>query len=138
MSSQGNDTWYRCTVCGREGLVGRCCGDEKREPLNRLAVIARQKTQIEYLKKAVELADANPAMEIHFAVDNNGMLENSGWTDHRIKSAEISLYWSSDEKILTDIDKVIDEMEYALDRDVTEAEALAESREVILVKTCAR
>ena len=32
-----NDTWYRCTVCGREGRVGRCCGDETREPLNDLA-----------------------------------------------------------------------------------------------------
>lgn len=32
-----NDTWYRCTVCGREGRVGRCCGDETRIPLNALA-----------------------------------------------------------------------------------------------------
>jgi len=26
-----NDTLYRCTVCGRVGSVGRCCGDETRE-----------------------------------------------------------------------------------------------------------
>ena len=32
-----NDTWYRCTICGREGRVGRCCGDETRAPLNVLA-----------------------------------------------------------------------------------------------------
>ena len=32
-----NDTWYRCTICGREGTVGRCCGEETREPLNDLA-----------------------------------------------------------------------------------------------------
>ena len=31
------DTLYRCTVCGREGRVGRCCGDETRVPLNDLA-----------------------------------------------------------------------------------------------------
>jgi len=31
------DTLYRCTVCGREGRVGRCCGDETRAPLNDLA-----------------------------------------------------------------------------------------------------
>ena len=31
------DTWYRCTVCGREGTVGRCCGDETRIPLNEKA-----------------------------------------------------------------------------------------------------
>lgn len=34
-----DDTWYRCTICGREGRVGRCCGDETRIPLNRLAKI---------------------------------------------------------------------------------------------------
>jgi hypothetical protein len=32
-----NDTWYRCTICGREGRVGRCCGDATRIPLNELA-----------------------------------------------------------------------------------------------------
>jgi hypothetical protein len=32
-----NDTWYKCTICGREGLVGRCCGNETRIPLNKLA-----------------------------------------------------------------------------------------------------
>ncbi len=29
-----DDTWYRCTVCGREGRVGRCCGYDTREPMN--------------------------------------------------------------------------------------------------------
>lgn len=32
-----SDTLYKCTVCGRVGTVGRCCGDETREPLNDLA-----------------------------------------------------------------------------------------------------
>ena len=27
------DLW-RCTVCGRVGTVGRCCGDETREPVS--------------------------------------------------------------------------------------------------------
>ena len=27
------DLW-RCTVCGRVGTVGRCCGEETREPAN--------------------------------------------------------------------------------------------------------
>lgn len=31
------DTWYKCTICGREGRVGRCCGDETRVPLNNKA-----------------------------------------------------------------------------------------------------
>ena len=29
-----DDTQFRCTVCGRIGSVGRCCGLETREPLN--------------------------------------------------------------------------------------------------------
>ena len=28
-----NNISYRCTVCGRVGTVGRCCGEETREPL---------------------------------------------------------------------------------------------------------
>lgn len=31
------DTEWRCTICGRIGSVGRCCGLETREPLNDLA-----------------------------------------------------------------------------------------------------
>lgn len=38
-----NDTWYKCTVCGAEGRVGRCCGLETRIPLNKLAKIEQGK-----------------------------------------------------------------------------------------------
>lgn len=31
------DTLYKCTVCGRIGNVGRCCGDETHIPLNEKA-----------------------------------------------------------------------------------------------------
>ena len=31
ISFDTNEPMYKCTVCGREGLVGRCCGDETRE-----------------------------------------------------------------------------------------------------------
>ena len=31
------NTLYECTVCGRIGSVGRCCGDETRRPLNNAA-----------------------------------------------------------------------------------------------------
>ena len=47
-----NDTWYRCTVCGREGRVGRCCGDETREPLNDLA-----------REEQKELAEKSPSVD---------------------------------------------------------------------------
>ena len=31
------DTWYKCSVCGQEGFVGKCCGERTRTPLNKLA-----------------------------------------------------------------------------------------------------
>ena len=31
-AAKETDLW-RCTVCGRVGTVGRCCGEETREPL---------------------------------------------------------------------------------------------------------
>lgn len=31
------DSLFRCTVCGRIGTVGRCCGLDSREPMNDLA-----------------------------------------------------------------------------------------------------
>ena len=31
-ASNESDLW-RCTECGRVGSVGRCCGDETREPV---------------------------------------------------------------------------------------------------------
>lgn len=32
-SNQESDLW-RCTVCGRIGTVGRCCGENTREPVH--------------------------------------------------------------------------------------------------------
>ena len=31
------DTQWQCTVCGRIGTVGRCCGYDTRKPLNEAA-----------------------------------------------------------------------------------------------------
>ena len=36
-STTNNDTQWKCTVCGRVGRVGRCCGTDTRIPLNELA-----------------------------------------------------------------------------------------------------
>ena len=37
LKDKKEDTWYKCTVCGQEGFVGKCCGEETRIPLNKLA-----------------------------------------------------------------------------------------------------
>lgn len=47
-----DDTLYRCTVCGRVGTVGRCCGEETREPLNDLARQEQEKIKSQNLPKA--------------------------------------------------------------------------------------
>lgn len=44
------DTLYRCTICGRIGSVGRCCGDETREPLNNLALKEEEKNGISFIR----------------------------------------------------------------------------------------
>jgi len=53
-----NDTWYKCTVCGREGRVGRCCGDETRIPLNALAIAEQAK--LEGAKNTEQQVQADP------------------------------------------------------------------------------
>ena len=93
------------------------------------------RTQIEYLINAIVLAQQNPEMEIIIAVDNDELAENGSWTKHKIKSAEISCYYEEDEKIFTDLDELIDDMEYRLDRRVPEDEAMAKMKQVILIKT---
>jgi len=36
-AEEREDSRFRCTICGRIGKVGRCCGLDTREPLNDLA-----------------------------------------------------------------------------------------------------
>lgn len=35
--AQDGDTQWQCTICGRIGTVGRCCGTNTRIPLNEAA-----------------------------------------------------------------------------------------------------
>jgi len=93
------------------------------------------KTQLEFLKDAVKLAEANPDIEIHIAADSDELSEEFGWTDHRITSVEKSIYCCYNEKIITDIDELIEYLEDTLDKDVTEEEALKETKQVILIRT---
>jgi len=93
------------------------------------------KTQIELLKEAVKIAEENPTLEIIIAANSDELLQEYGWTKHQITSVEISQYCEHDDKIITDIDELIENMEYDLDRDVTEEEAEKEMKNVILIKT---
>ena len=63
------DTWYKCTICGRVGTVGRCCGDETREPLNDFAREEQEKIKSQNLLKAEAydslLAEVRAELERH-------------------------------------------------------------------------
>jgi len=95
----------------------------------------KMKTQLEYLKEAVKLAEQNPELGIVIAADSSELIEDYTWTKHRITSVGISYYHERDEKIITDVDDMIDDMAGDLDRDVTEEEAIKEMIKVILVST---
>ena len=47
MTEIENDTWYKCSICGRNGTVARCCGKETRIPLNEKARIEQSKINTE-------------------------------------------------------------------------------------------
>ena len=48
---KSTDLW-RCTVCGRFGTVGRCCGEETRERVTMEQLLAENKRLQEALKAA--------------------------------------------------------------------------------------
>jgi hypothetical protein len=43
------DELWRCTICGQIGTVGRCCGNDTREPLNDAARKEQQRIDDEYI-----------------------------------------------------------------------------------------
>jgi len=97
-------------------------------------------TQLEYLKLAVKMAEENPGMEIRVAASSDELLDDVAWTMHKIISVEKSLWYVDNENILTDVDEIIDHLNDSLDvksnrPDYTEEEAIALSKEVILIRT---
>ena len=46
-----DDTLFECTVCGRVGTVGRCCGLDTRKPLNDLAILEIEKENDKQARK---------------------------------------------------------------------------------------
>jgi hypothetical protein len=43
------DTLWRCTICGQIGTVGRCCGNDTREPLNDAARAEQLRIDDDYI-----------------------------------------------------------------------------------------
>jgi hypothetical protein len=43
------DELWRCTICGQVGSVGRCCGNDTREPLNDAARAEQRRIDDNYI-----------------------------------------------------------------------------------------
>jgi hypothetical protein len=92
----------------------------------------KTKTQLDFLREAVALAEANLDREIHFCASSDEILEDSAWTSHEISRVEKGLWYNTDEQIFTNLDDVIEHfmLEYE-DDDFGEKEAEEMAKEAM-------
>ena len=93
------DTLYRCTVCGREGTVGRCCGEETREPLNDTAKEEQRNLKEHnsyWVKKATEME--------YFIINNLNTIRaeayNNGRKDATLVAMQHGFYSADDISVI--------------------------------------
>jgi hypothetical protein len=91
------------------------------------------KTQLEFLKEAVVLAEQNPTLKIIIA-SSDEHCEDKAWTQHHITKVEKTDYFCCEEEIFLDVDDVIDHLE-SLGVEITEEQAQEKLEEVILIYT---
>lgn len=91
------------------------------------------KTQLEFLKEAVALAEQNPTLKIHIA-SSDEHCEDKSWTQQHITKVEKTPYYCCEEEIFLDVDDVIDYFDY-LGEEMTEEQAQEKMEEVILIYT---
>ena len=68
------------------------------------------KTQLEFLKEAVALAEQNPELKIHFA-SSDEHCEDKSWTKQHITKIEKTSYYQYEEEIFVDVDELVDHLE---------------------------
>ena len=56
LQTKETDLW-RCTVCGRFGTVGRCCGEETRERVTMEQLLAENEALLDALRQITEWPD---------------------------------------------------------------------------------
>jgi hypothetical protein len=92
-------------------------------------------TQRQHIYKLVKLMEEHPEREIHVCVDNDGIAEWGQWTAQKIKAVRLGYWYRNDERIYTEVEDVIDELEELYDREVDTIEAYDEMEPAILVYT---
>ena len=91
------------------------------------------KTQLDFLKEAISLAEQNPTLKIHIA-SSDEHCEDKSWTQHRIANVEKTNYCCIGEEIFTSIDDVVDYFD-CLGEELTDEQAQEKMEEVILIYT---
>lgn len=92
------------------------------------------KTQLDFLKEAVSLAENNPECKIRIA-SSNELCEDSSWTEHQITKVEKSLYYQNNESIFLNAYDVVEYFEVFRDKDITEEEAKKLMEFAIIIHT---
>ena len=74
------------------------------------------KTQQEWLQVALKLGVDNPDVGIRFCTMNDELAEDHGWTTQVISSVVLEKVWIqvNDERICTDEDEALDDIEFHL------------------------
>ena len=93
------------------------------------------KTQLDFLKEAVALAEQNPGLKIVIA-SSDEHCEDKSWTAHKITKVEKTQYYCCEDEIFTDADSVVDHFEY-MGEDLSYEQAEEKMEEVILIYTYA-
>jgi len=91
------------------------------------------KTQLEFLKEAVMLAEQNPTLKIHIA-SSDEHCEDKSWTQQHITKVEKTEYYCCEEEIFLDVDDVVDHYEY-MGEELTTEQAQEKMEEIILIYT---
>jgi len=78
-------------------------------------------TQLELLKRAIQLAEQNPDMEIHCCVDGDD-ISDYGWTAHKIEKVCIAHWIMIGDYLYDDIESAMSELLDTTDEPETETE----------------
>lgn len=96
------------------------------------------KTQLELLKEAVALAEAHPEAQIRICATSDELLDNFGWTAHKINRVDFDWWYADEENIhvgLQDIKDCLDDAKEENAPETTDDEAMAVSTKTILIYT---
>lgn len=95
-------------------------------------------TQLDYYKEIVRLAEENPDMDLLLLVDNEEIVTDYRYTQHKILDVKVDWVWEDDDgSRMSGIKVIIAAMGDRLERIVSREEAEAVSKKTIVIYTTA-